>query len=62
MKTLIYDNREYEYFYTAEDGEYFIPKKVVHGAEPWMKLTEDGVLYSLFNGRWSKEKKEYEVK
>ena len=49
------NGKEYEYFYTSEDGDYFTPKVVIHGAEPWMKLTKDEkTVYALFNGLWSK--------
>ena len=62
MKTLVVFDREYEYFYSSEDGDFYTPKRVVHGAEPWAKVANDGTLYFLFNGRFDKHNGEYTIR
>ena len=56
QKAITVKGKKYEYLYKAEDGEIYTPTEVIHGAEPWLKVTDDNEMYMLFNGTWSKVK------
>lgn len=63
MNTVTLNNKEYEYFYTSEEGNrFYTPKEVVHGGEPWLILTKEGELFYLMNGLWSRCNDEYEMR
>lgn len=50
--TVIVKGTEYVWFYTSENGDFYVPKVVVNGAEPWLKITKAGEKFLLFNGLW----------
>ena len=60
-KAIELNKRMYNFWYSAEDGDIFTPEVVVHGAEPWLKLTNDNELLMLIGSHYIRAKGEWKV-